>query len=215
MSTVSVSLPTDGTTADVSDYNTPLTTLLTDYNGNIDNSNIASGAAIARSKIASSTTLWEELARTTLGVAGDTITVSGFGARKYLKILIIAIATGGTIDVSLTFNSDTGAHYSRFSTINSVAGGTATSQSNLKLDGTAAADNKFTVLELVNIQAQEKIGNAFTIQSGAAGAGNAPGNSTQNVKWANTSAQATTVTVTNAGTGDYAIGSEIVVLGHD
>lgn len=52
MSVVSISLPSDGSTADVADYNTPITVLVNDYNGNIDNSNIAAAAAIAGSKLA-------------------------------------------------------------------------------------------------------------------------------------------------------------------
>lgn len=52
MSTVSVSLPSDGSTADVSDYNTPITTIVNEINGNLDNNNIKSGAAIATSKLA-------------------------------------------------------------------------------------------------------------------------------------------------------------------
>jgi hypothetical protein len=52
MAEVTVSLPSDGQTIDASDYNTPITTIVNDYNGNIDNSNIASAAAIAGSKLA-------------------------------------------------------------------------------------------------------------------------------------------------------------------
>lgn len=52
MGTVSVSLPPDGTTADVADYNTPINTIVNEFNGNIDNANIKSGAAIATSKLA-------------------------------------------------------------------------------------------------------------------------------------------------------------------
>jgi len=52
MGTVTVSLPSDGSTADVGDYNTPITTLVNEFNGNIDNANIKTGAAIATSKIA-------------------------------------------------------------------------------------------------------------------------------------------------------------------
>lgn len=53
MATISVSLPTDGSTASVSQYNTPITTIVNAINGGLDNSNIATGAAIATSKIAS------------------------------------------------------------------------------------------------------------------------------------------------------------------
>lgn len=52
MGTISVSLPSDGTTADVSDYNTPLTTVVNAINGGLDNANITSAAAIATSKLA-------------------------------------------------------------------------------------------------------------------------------------------------------------------
>lgn len=42
MGIISVSLPTDGSTADVSDYNTPITTIVGAINGNLDSNNIAS-----------------------------------------------------------------------------------------------------------------------------------------------------------------------------
>jgi len=52
MANISVSLPSDGETIDAADYNTPITTIVSEINGNLDNSNIASGAAIAGSKLA-------------------------------------------------------------------------------------------------------------------------------------------------------------------
>lgn len=53
MGVISVSLPGDGQTADVADYNTPINTIVTEINGNLDNANIKSAAAIATSKLAS------------------------------------------------------------------------------------------------------------------------------------------------------------------
>lgn len=52
MATISVSLPSDGSTADVADYNTPITTIVNEINGNLDNANIKTGAAIATAKLA-------------------------------------------------------------------------------------------------------------------------------------------------------------------
>lgn len=52
MGTVNLPLPADGSTANVADYNTPLTTLQNEFNGNIDNANISDTAAIAGSKLA-------------------------------------------------------------------------------------------------------------------------------------------------------------------
>jgi hypothetical protein len=41
MGTISVSLPSDGSTADVSDYNTPINSIVNEINGNLNQSNIA------------------------------------------------------------------------------------------------------------------------------------------------------------------------------
>lgn len=53
MATISVSLPSDGSTADVADYNTPVTTIVNAINGGLDNNNISASAAIAGTKLAS------------------------------------------------------------------------------------------------------------------------------------------------------------------
>lgn len=42
MGTISVSLPTDGSTAEVADYNTPITTIVNAINGNLDSTNMSS-----------------------------------------------------------------------------------------------------------------------------------------------------------------------------
>lgn len=54
MGTVSISLPADGETIDAADYNTPLTTITNEINGQLDNNNIKAGAAIDPTKLASS-----------------------------------------------------------------------------------------------------------------------------------------------------------------
>lgn len=52
MGLVNVSLPVDGTTADVADYNVPITTIVNTLNGNIDTDNVS---AISSSKITKDT----------------------------------------------------------------------------------------------------------------------------------------------------------------
>lgn len=47
MGTISVSLPADGTGADVTDYNTPITTIVNTINGNLDSNNLAANAVTA------------------------------------------------------------------------------------------------------------------------------------------------------------------------
>lgn len=221
--------PVDGQTGVAANVTTTDNIIINEINGNIDNDNIKSAAAIAGSKLASASVTstqidfggsgagvwWQEIGRTTLSGAADVITITSFTAKKYLRILITTIATGGTTNLAVTFNSDTAGNYSRQSIINGAAPADATSQTSLGIDGGASAENKFSVLEITNITAQEKIGTVCTTESGGAGAANAPDVSYQNVKWANTAAQITRIDVTNAGTGDYATGSEIIVLGHN
>jgi hypothetical protein len=52
MATINVTLPADGDTIDASDYNVPVNTIVNEINGNLDNSNIDSAAAISGSKLA-------------------------------------------------------------------------------------------------------------------------------------------------------------------
>jgi hypothetical protein len=58
MATVTVSLPSDGDTIDAADYNTPITTVVNEFNGNIDSTNIKAGgvtnAALAAESVSNS-----------------------------------------------------------------------------------------------------------------------------------------------------------------
>lgn len=79
MGTISVSLPSDGTTADVADYNTPITTIVNAINGNLDNDNISESAAIALSKLAQ--TAWPSWSPTFVNLSGGTLNYA-----KYIQI---------------------------------------------------------------------------------------------------------------------------------
>lgn len=52
MGLINVTNITDGTTADAADVNSQVNTIVSEFNGNIENANIKSGAAIATSKLA-------------------------------------------------------------------------------------------------------------------------------------------------------------------
>lgn len=108
MAQISVSLPADGTTADVSDYNTPVNTIVADYNGNIDNSNIAAAAAIAGSKLADSAITTAKLADASVTYAkllstifsgqttSDTNPGTAGGSRNYVNVGGIKLCWGVT-----------------------------------------------------------------------------------------------------------------------
>ena len=128
MANISVSLPSDGETVDVADYNTPINTIVNEINGSLDNSNIAAAAAIAGSKLANTTVGLSQLdlnsfapqysfdasTRTTTsasyvtltGAPSVTITVPSTGR---IKLTIATQASGnGTAQVKLSFAASGG-----------------------------------------------------------------------------------------------------------
>ena len=241
MATISVSLPSDGSTADVSDHNTPINTIVNEINGNLDNSTIKAGAAIATSKLADDAGItnakiaadtitgakinwastgadagiwWEELGRTTLSSAADSISVASLPARRHLRIIVTVFDTGGTVATQLRFNNDTGNNYAYRSSANGAADGTTGSTSHFNTSGVVAAPAQL-IVDVYNIATDEKVGGWTAVSASTAGAANAPTRVEGAGKWANTSDQITRVDLVNVGTGDYAIGSTVVVLGHD
>ena len=83
MGQISVSLPSDGSTADVADYNSPITTIVNEVNSNLDNSNIKAGAAIDPTKLASSGFLgaWQSWTPTWTNLSGGTLNYA-----RYIQI---------------------------------------------------------------------------------------------------------------------------------
>lgn len=172
--------------------------------------------AISNAQMASDTWLWEELADVTLGAAADTLSTGTFTARKYLMILVELAATGGTLNARFRFNNDSGSNYTDRVSINGAADSTGLSQSSMGIAASVDANDLFFVGHVINSTSKEKLVIGGTQNRGTAGAGNAPNRMEIYSKWANTSVQITRVDVVNtSGTGDYAIGSRIVVLGHD
>lgn len=158
---------------------------------------------------------WQEIGRTTLGSAGDTITVSSLPARKFLKVLVSVVATGGTVNFTVQFNGDTGANYAQRYSVNGAADSTATSATNLVAHGGTTSVGSQSEIQITNIATTEKVISFFATSANASGAGSSPLRIEGTGKWSNTSVQISSITITNGGTGDYAIGSEVVVLGHD
>jgi len=227
------------TTISSSEVNSNFDTLYNEFNGSISAANLADDAvtaakladnAVVAANISSDSVTatkidwastgtdggiwWEELGRTTLSGAGDTLSIGSLPARKHLCIRVQALATGGTIGAALTFNADTSTNYPYRIEENGAADATAASANDIRILGASAA-NFFANIFVMNITTSEKIVHCEAIAAGAAGGGNVPGRRTTIGKWANTANAIATVTVTNVGTGDFAIGSEVVVLGHN
>jgi hypothetical protein len=154
-----------------------------------------------------------EIGRTTLAVAGDTITVT-VPAFRHLKIVARSTPTGGTNHHTLRFNGDTGNNYDIRLSVNGGADASATSQSGLDVGYSVGTFDMLTIVDVTNISTLVKnvmgtaVANTTTV-------GTAPGKKEVTGKWANTSSQITSVTIFNDGTGDMAIGSEVIVYGHN
>lgn len=180
---------------------------------NIDIDLVPKGSGILRTN--NRPIWWEELGRTTLGSAGDAISIASIPARKYLKIICSLLPTGGTIAGGIRFNNDSGNNYTYRTSLNNGADNAVASTSQAFPHASTAALPLFFELEFVNIATQEKIGIGQCVEQNTAGAAAVANKIEASIKWVNTSNQITRVDVNNAGTGDFAIGSELIVLGHD
>lgn len=157
---------------------------------------------------------WEELGRTTLGSAGDTISLTPIAARKYLKIYVDVTATGGAISALVQFNGDSGSNYATRRSLSGAADTTTGSASSMITSSTTST-KFFIELEVENVATQEKLGHYRLNDQSTAGAANVPNRIEGIGKWANTTNQITRVDVVNNQAGDFAIGSQLIVLGHD
>lgn len=156
---------------------------------------------------------YQILGRTSLGSAGDTISVSGLSAKKYLRVIFMCL-NSGSVNSVMRFNGDTASNYAYRQSINGAADTTASAQTFIGLQAATGSFPLYSVVDIVNIATQEKYVSGLSFAT-VAGAANAPSRGEAAGKWANTSNAITQVDVVNTSTGDYAIGSEVIVLGHD
>jgi hypothetical protein len=158
---------------------------------------------------------YEELGRAALTTAGDVITVTSIPPRKYLKLLITITGTG-SVNTNIRFNNDSTASYAGSSFYNN-AGSAAmfdfVSANQIYLDATASNGLMFADLSISNLSTRSKLVQGTVNQDNAvATVRTLPQNIT--AKWVNNS-QINRIDVVNLSTGDFAIGSEFIILGHD
>jgi hypothetical protein len=160
---------------------------------------------------------WKEVARTTLGSAGDVLNVSSIPDKRYYMVLS-DFQDSGNIQPALRLGNsslDSSANYrERWST----NGGSDVTQSNTYhvqwVDVTGKTKPIFGVNYIANKSGKEKLGISHIMNNGGNGAGNAPAKQESVFKWTGTSVM-DILGYNNLGNGDYASGSEVVVLGYD
>ncbi len=161
---------------------------------------------------------WKEIGRTTLGSAGDTISVSSLADKRYLMILTNQYGTGGDTVSQLGLGNssiDTGSNYARRASNNGGVDSTVTGRSYIfeSMDVTQAG--MFGVDYIANKSDKEKLGIRHLVYQNTAGAGNAPKREENYGKWSNTSNVIDIIQDKNTAAGSFDTGSEIVVLGYD
>jgi hypothetical protein len=159
-------------------------------------------------------TSWKELTRATVSSGTtDSFTTSSFTAKDNLMIMVHTIPDG-QVTANYRFNADSGSNYARRQSSNGASDGSAISQDHLLAGNGTSGETTFVTSHVINTATQEKL--VITqIMAAVAGAGNAPARRELVGKWANTSAQITSVTLYNNDSGSFAAGTEIVILGYD
>lgn len=175
-------------------------------------------ASVTAAKIDFTTGIWwEELGRATLVATASSISIPSIPVRKYLKVILNVTPTGGTIAPAIRFNNDaTNSYAGRHMSNGSTATNTSISFIYLDVGGAVAEPHCATVEVLNNIASQEKMMRGLAMRPNGSGAGIQVPMFDMVGKWANAVSQINRVDViSSAGTGQFAAGSEVIVLGHN
>ena len=156
---------------------------------------------------------WKELGRTTLGSAGDDITVSSLDDKRYYMMLFSSNNSTGRTGHNWRFNGDTGTNYAyrRGRDGSEAASGSKTSIT-WGESVSAGWDNDFSVNYVSNLSSKEKLALGHCVHSQSTGAGTTPNRTEAVGKWANTSDAINSITAHNPEAGSFGSGDEVVVL---
>lgn len=157
---------------------------------------------------------WVELGRTTLGGTADDIAVTSLADKRYYMVLT-SLLNSSTLNPVMRLNSDTGNNYAWRRSYNGAADTTGVSTQPYMLNGASGAYPSFSVGYYANLSSKEKLQINHWVGQNTAAATNAPVRDEEVGKHVQTSNPISAFTVNNQGAGDFASGSEVVVLGWD
>ena len=115
---------------------------------------------------------WKELARTTLGSAGDDITVSSLADKRYYMVLGDYIPTGGNVNGTHRYNNDSGSNYANRYSDNGGADGTGTSSTEVWCNPQEDDHHLFGVSYISNLAGKEKLVLFNGVNANSTGASN-------------------------------------------
>lgn len=160
-------------------------------------------------------TWWQELGRTKLTAAGDSISITGITPRKYLKVLVSGLNSGAILPY-LRFNNDSSNIYAYQYSFSRAATATSTSTNLFSIQPASASESYGfnSEITIFNSASQYKIIHSDSIDTFGVDASTTVNFSEMWGKYYSLT-QITRIDCNNSGAGDFAIGSEMVVLGHD
>jgi hypothetical protein len=162
---------------------------------------------------------WVELARTTLGSAGNSIDVTSLDDKRYYWVLSDLQQVTGNIGAYLRNNGDTGNNYANLASANGGSDQTFVSTSPFAFLGPAGSTgyghNLFISTYVSNLATKEKLYLSNYVGRNTAGAANAPVRGECAIKHAQTTNPISQFNMDNVSGGSYNTGSEVVVLGWD
>ena len=166
-------------------------------------------------EIGNATGGWVELARTTLGTAGDVIDVTGLADKRYLMVLTDARTDGsGNILAAQRYNGDGAYNYQWRYSVNGGGDGVGNIpwEEHVPIISLNGNNDGFAVSYIANKSDKEKL-----VMSNSVLKVGSTGSRTENTaKWTNKSEPINRIYTFERGqSGKYAIGSEVVVLGWD
>ena len=172
--------------------------------------------AVTFSKLGIDVGGYKVLADVTASGTVTSISSGTISAMSYIKIIVIAIPIGGTLNVGIRFNNDSGTNYAERGSVNGAADAAGGSLNQVNTKVAIDANLQLTKGDFINISNQEKLGIMETVSGGTVGAVNVPERKEGTYKWSNTSTQITRVDVLDTGgTGDIAAGSRLIVMGRN
>jgi hypothetical protein len=158
---------------------------------------------------------WVELGRTTLGSAGDNISVASLPDKRYYMILGNCFASSN-YSTRVRLNGDTGTNYAARFSSNGGADAALTSQNKITFNNDSGATPDFSVGYLSNLATKEKLFIGHNVKQNTAGAATAPGARIEATgKHAQTTNPIDEITLHNPEAGSFNTNSECVVLGWD
>jgi|14BtaG_2_1085337.scaffolds.fasta_scaffold00015_4 hypothetical protein len=156
---------------------------------------------------------WKEVGRTTLGSAGDAVDITSLPDKRYYMVLANIINSGNAQN-KYRLNGDTGSNYANRYSTNGGSDSTFTCEAYFS-SNPHQGSFKFSQLYISNVASNEKLVHHHSTSSSGSAASSCPERIFGVAKWANTSDVIDEFNMFNGAGGDYASGTEVVVLGYD